>query len=93
MPKKATKSGRQAALRQREHKAEFSAPADSDPPIIVSGGNSVTITSKVKLTESYDGKLYTYYTSEVTVKKIKTRGKKEQDDESDNGKFRIELRD
>ena len=96
MSKKATKQDRQAALRQR-HTAKFAAPesppGESDPPIIVSGG-SVTIYSKVFLSvrQEADG-TYVYETDKIKVKRIKTRGKKEQEDESNNGKFRIELRE
>lgn len=65
---------------------------EADPPIII-GGGSVTITSKYFLDASYDSRtgLYTYSTGAVKVGKIKTKGKKDEEDESDNGKFTIEL--
>ena len=100
MPKKETKKDKQAALKQT-HTAPFSAPEsppdeilDNDPPIIVSGG-SVKITSKVFLSVSYDerAKRYIYYTDAVKVAKIKTKGKHEQEDETDGGLFNIELRE
>lgn len=101
MPKKETKKGSQAALRQ-QHTSPFSAPespptapADNDPPIIVSGG-SVTITSKVFLSVNYDEqrKRYIYYTDAVKVKKIMTTGQRnEQDVPRPDGTFVIDLLD
>ena len=97
MPKKTTKRDSEAALRQTPGTAKFAAadggPAPADPPIIISGGGSVTIHSKVKLHETMEkGKYpYKYYTSEVTVKRIKTKGKKQEEDESNKGVFEVRL--
>ena len=65
---------------------------DSDPPIIISGG-SVTIESAVFLSTSYDPakKRFIYETKAVKIGKMKTKGKKDQDDDSDNGEFTIKL--
>ena len=95
MTKKATKKGTKAALRQKSHRAEFSAPAESDPPIIVSGG-SVTISSKVFLSVSYDERTrrYIYYTDAVKIKKFKAKGNKPPvEEDTDDGKFTIDLFD
>lgn len=100
MPKKETKKDRQASLKQ-SRTARFSAPesppsaeGENDPPIIVSGG-SVTIISKVFLSVNYDVRTrrYVYFTDEVNVKRIKTRAKHDQHDETDGGLFKIELRE
>lgn len=92
MPKKVTQKDKQAALRQKHATAPFPVPGESDPPIIVSGG-SVTITSKFELTPSRDAKgNYVYKTDKVKVKKIKTKGKKSEEDEpKSDGTFEIEL--
>jgi hypothetical protein len=67
----------------------------ADRPIIVQGGGSVTITSPVQFTESYDPKTgtYTYYNAAVKVRKIKVRGRRpaEHEDDSDDGKFEVRL--
>jgi hypothetical protein len=65
-------------------------PGDTDPPIIIQGG-SVKISSSVFLTASMSGGRYIYETSAVTIGKIKTRGKKDQEDDTDGGKFTIQL--
>ena len=98
MPKKATKRGSEAALRQRHSTAKF-APvngggAPSDPPIIITGGGSITITSPVQFDEKYDSttKLYTYYNAEAKGKKLKAKGKAANfDDDCDDGKFEVSL--
>ncbi|MCA1616542.1 MAG: hypothetical protein LC800_21100 [Acidobacteria bacterium] len=66
---------------------------DNDPPIIVQGG-SVTIESTVFLSVSYDAtkKKYIYATKDIKIGRMRMRGKRgDQDDDSDNGKFKIEL--
>ncbi len=65
---------------------------DADPPIIISGG-SVTIESTVFLSSSYDPvkKKFIYEAKDIKIGKINTKGKKDQDDDSDNGKFTIKL--
>ena len=101
MPKKATKRGSEAALRQSHSTARFAAAdgggAPSDPPIIVTGGGSVTIYSKVELTRrasSKEGYPYEYYTAEVTAKRIRARGRAANfDDVSDGGFFEFRVFD
>ena len=68
------------------------APIDADPPIIISGG-SVKIASSVFLDVSYNAATsrFIYSTSTIKIGKIKTKGKKDQEDDSDGGKFTIEL--
>lgn len=65
---------------------------DADPPIIISGG-SVRIASKYFFDVTYDYKAqrFIYETKDIRVGKIKTKGKKDQEDDSDKGKFNIEL--
>lgn len=65
---------------------------DADPPIIISGG-SVTIESAVFLTTTFDPvkNKFIYENRDVKIGMIKTKGKKDQQDDSDNGKFSIEL--
>jgi len=65
---------------------------DSDPPIIISGG-SVTIESTVFLSVSFDAakQKYIYENKDLKVGKMKMKGKKAQEDDSDNGKLTIEL--
>ena len=65
---------------------------DADPPIIISGG-SVRIASKYffDVTYDYSSQRFIYETKDIRVGKIKTRGKKDQEDDSDQGKFNIEL--
>lgn len=68
---------------------------DADPPIIISGG-SVKIASKYFLDVSYDNgtQRFIYETKAIKIVKMKMKGKKgNQDDDSDNGKFTIELFD
>jgi len=93
MPKKATKKGREAALRQTRSTAKFSAPAD--PPIIITGGGSITIESKYELkARPSTGKYpFEYYCAEVKPKKIKARGKAANfnDDCDDNGFFELKV--
>lgn len=72
---------------------EETAPG-AERPIIVDGGGSVTITSPVQFTESYDSKtgLYKYYNAETKVKKIRVRGRKpDYEDDTDNGVFEVRL--
>jgi hypothetical protein len=66
-----------------------------DPPIIVDGGGSVTIYSQypfdltIKPGDKYP---YVLYSREAMVGKMKMHGKGgDKDDDSDNGKFKIEL--
>ena len=66
---------------------------DSDPPIIISGG-SVTIESEVFLSSRFDAAKgrYIYENKDIKIGKMQMHGKKgEQNDDSDNGKFRIGL--
>lgn len=65
---------------------------EADPPIIVQGG-SITISSRVFLNVSYDARTrrYIYQSDEIRIGRIRTRGKKDQEDESNSGDFRIEL--
>lgn len=65
---------------------------DSDPPIIISGG-SVTIESAVFLSVSFDAtkQKYIYENKDLKIGKMSMKGKKDQDDDSDNGKLTIKL--
>lgn len=106
MTKKATKrSGRdrQAAVRQRNRRAEFNAPesgGETDPPIIVTGG-SVIIASPVELTPAgteqrqHNGQTVTYYiyrNDTVTISEIVARGRgNPHRDQTNNGQFEVKL--
>jgi hypothetical protein len=65
---------------------------DANPPIIISGG-SVTIESTVFLTSSFDPvkNKYIYKTDEIEIGKIRTTGRRDEHDESNNGSFTIKL--
>jgi hypothetical protein len=69
--------------------------AGADPPIIVDGGGSVTIYSQYlfDLTSTPGATYpYVYYSKDASIGKMKMKGKgTEKDDDSDGGKFRIEL--
>lgn len=107
MPNRSNKSGRTADSKQRKASlvsrptlAAFAAqpPAPTDgvePPIIISGGGSVTILSQYAFTVTHnpgDAYPYVYHSAEASIARMKMRGKGgEKDDDSDHGKFKIEL--
>jgi hypothetical protein len=107
MPNRSNKSGKSAPSKQRKAKlvsrpalAAFAAepPAPEfgvEPPIIIQGGGSVTVLSQYQFTETHrpgDPYPYVYYSADASIARMKMRGKGgEKGDDSDHGKFKIEL--
>jgi hypothetical protein len=70
--------------------------ADSDPPIVIQGGGSVTIYSQFRfellIPNPGDKYPYAYYSKEASIGKMEMHGKGGgKGDESDAGKFKIDL--
>jgi hypothetical protein len=100
MPTRSNKSGTSSAAptnaERKPKKGTHPSPtAGADPPIIVDGGGSVTIRSQYlfDLTSTPGATYpYVYYSRDASIGKMKMKGKgTEKNDDSDGGKFKIEL--
>lgn len=99
MPTRSKQDSKSAATKGQVKKGNnptSPAPEDGvDPPIIVSGGGSVTIYSQYLFdmtNKPGDTYPYVYYSKDAFIGKMKMEGKGgDKDDDSDNGKFKIEL--
>lgn len=110
MPTRSSKGGKSAASKNgrtthgggsRPTPPRPSPPAppapldDSDPPIVIQGGGSVTIRSQYLFDLTYtagDKYPYTYYSKDASIATMKMHGRGgEKSDNSDRGRFSIDL--